>query len=96
MKITIGFGAMSEKAFWCSGLPKIAPMQEAFVEDIKAKMRDAFGSVDPMQIWRQRMPAAGAVFSSAGTDIPGGMHGLCRFWEQVMRTAMTGGELNDK
>ena len=96
MKITIDFDATPDEARRFFGLPDIAPMQEALVADMTAKMQDALGSMDPEQIWRQWMPVAGAGTGGAGTDIPGGMDAMRQFWEQAMRTAMTGGKSDDK
>jgi hypothetical protein len=84
MKITIDFDATPDEARRFFGLPGIAPMQEAL------------GSMDPEQMWRQWMPVAGAGIGGAVADIPRGMDAMRQFWEQAMRTAMTGGKSNDK
>ena len=101
MKITIDFDATPDEARRFFGLPDIAAMQEALVADMTAKMQDALGSMDSEQMWRQWMPVAGAGIGGAGiggagTDIPGGMDAMRQFWEQAMRTAMTGGKSDDK
>lgn len=96
MKINMGLDATPDEARWFLSAPDIAPIQEALLEHMTAKMRDVLGSMDPEQMWWQWMPVAGADLSSAGADIPGGMNAMRQFWEQAMPTAMTDGESNDK
>ena len=76
MKITIDFDATPDEARRFLGLPDIAPMQEALVADMKAKMQETLGSMDPEQMWRHWMPVAGAGIDGAGADIPGGMDAM--------------------
>ncbi len=96
MKITIDFDATPDEARRFFGLPDIALMQEVLVAEMSEKMQAALKSMDPEQMWRQWMPVAGTGVGGSGPDIPGGMDAMRQFWEQAMRTAMTGGKSTEK
>jgi hypothetical protein len=79
MKISIDFDATPEEARHFFGLPDIAPMQEALVKEMTARMQDGLKNIDSEVLWRQWMPA-----SANG----GGVNAMRQFWEQAMQGAM--------
>ena len=57
MKIKIDIDCTPEEARAFFGLPDVAPMQEAVMEDIKARLMEALGASDPEALFKTWLPA---------------------------------------
>ena len=56
MKITVDIDCTPQEARAFLGLPDVAPVQEAFVEALRAKMNDAMAGLDNEALFKAWMP----------------------------------------
>ncbi len=56
MKITIDVDCTADEARAFLGLPDVAPVQQAFVEELRERMHDAFAGIDPEAMIKAWMP----------------------------------------
>ena len=56
MKITIDVDCTPEEARAFLGLPDVAPVQQAFVDELQKRMHDAFAKMDPEAMIKGWMP----------------------------------------
>jgi len=58
MKISIEIDCTPEEARSFLGLPDVAPMQEALMEELQKRMIKALGSMDPEALFKNWLPAS--------------------------------------
>jgi hypothetical protein len=60
MKVTMEMDMTPEEARAFMGLPDVKPMQKKMMEDMQARMKQAFDANDPEGMMRAWMPLCGA------------------------------------
>jgi len=60
MKVTMEMDMTPEEARAFMGLPDVKPMQKKMMEDMQARMKQAFDANDPEAMMRAWMPLGGA------------------------------------
>ena len=56
MKISIDVDCTPDEARAFLGLPDVAPVQQAFVDELRERMHDAFAGIDPEAMIKAWMP----------------------------------------
>jgi hypothetical protein len=83
MKVRIDIECSAEEARSFFGLPDVAPMQEALMEQVGEEMRKRIAAMDPQTMMEMWMPAGikgwedlgKAIWSGAGKSGPGKTRG---------------------
>ena len=64
MKVDISIECTPEEARRFLGLPDVAPMQEALLREVEARMRERLAALEPEALWRTWMPQGGEAFEA--------------------------------
>ncbi|MDF2095584.1 DUF6489 family protein [Aquibaculum arenosum] len=81
MKITIDIDCTAQEARSFLGLPDVAPMQEALMEEIQQRMRKALQASEPETLLKTWLPAS----------LQGWEELQKNFWNQMAAAATGGG-----
>ncbi len=82
MKISIDIDVTPEEARRFFGLPDVGPMHDALISDVTERMRTNLARMEPEALWGQWM--SGALGANQGVEA------MRQFWEQAMRTGLSG------
>ena len=87
MKVNIEMEMTPQEARAFMGLPDVAPLQQKMLEEMQARMRQAFDTGDPQAMMRAWMPFSGG---EAGTGAEAFQKFQKLFWDSAAMAAGAG------